>query len=267
MPQLVSKFFRAAAEGDTVDGREISRRYIQEIADNYDPKLYTAEVWLEHIRGLFPDSQFKSLGEVTECKAEEVTEGDLKGKLALYVKIKPHPDLIKMQKDGQKTRPSIEIHPTFSKEKGAYLMGLGATNSPASKATEVMQYCAKQNADHLFSVALDELSMEFEEVTEPEKFSDKLKKLFSKSKSDNDDRFSDHEKSMNLIADELDEVKKDHALLSTQYKILDHLYEKLKNDFDSLSSDIDNYSTNNPIPRNNGGGGDTGGEERKKSSF
>lgn len=63
----------------TVDGREISAVQIQEMANSYDPSVYRAEIWLEHMRGLLPDSMFKSLGYVDAVKAEPIKAGSWRG--------------------------------------------------------------------------------------------------------------------------------------------------------------------------------------------
>ncbi|WP_273915543.1 GPO family capsid scaffolding protein, partial [Burkholderia pseudomallei] len=43
-----TKFFRVAVEGATVDGREIKREWLTQMAKHYDPKLYGARVNVEH---------------------------------------------------------------------------------------------------------------------------------------------------------------------------------------------------------------------------
>ena len=42
MPKKISKPFVIATEGATVDGRNISRDWLTQMASNYDPKVYTA---------------------------------------------------------------------------------------------------------------------------------------------------------------------------------------------------------------------------------
>ena len=43
-----SRFFRVATEGATTDGRAIEKKWIQQMAKNFDPKKYGARIWLEH---------------------------------------------------------------------------------------------------------------------------------------------------------------------------------------------------------------------------
>ena len=146
-----TEWLRACVEGKTVDGREISAAQIQEMADSYDPSVYRAEIWLEHMRGLLPDSMFKSLGFVAEVKAESIKAGVLAGKLALYVKLVPGVDLINMVRNGQKVHLSVEIMPFMDAVQSAYLLGVGVTDSPASIGTEVMQFSLGKRPQNLFS--------------------------------------------------------------------------------------------------------------------
>lgn len=162
-----SKWFRVATEGATTDGREITRADIEQIAKSYSREKYGARIWLEHYRGIVPGGPFDALGDVLAIEARDVEDG----KRALFAQIEPLPTLIEMNKQGQKLYTSIEIHPNFPTTGGAYLFGLGVTDSPASLGTEVLKFAAgaKQNpfADRktdkavLFSAA-QEFSLELE---------------------------------------------------------------------------------------------------------
>lgn len=154
-----SKYFRVATEGQTTDGRKITRQQIEQMAKNYDPKKYGARIWMEHFRSIFPDSAFRAYGDVLSVKAETVEDG----KLALFAEIEPTPDLITINRAKQKIYSSIELDPSFSDTGEAYLIGLGITDSPASLGTDVLTFSAsananpftarKQKADNLFSSA------------------------------------------------------------------------------------------------------------------
>ena len=138
-----SKFFRVAVDGATTDGRTIDRSWIEQMARNFDPQKYGARIWLEHIRGIYPDSDFRAYGDVTAVKAEEVTI-DGKKKLALFAQIAPLPDLVAMTtKNKQKVYTSIEVNPKFADTGEAYLVGLGVTDSPASLGTDVLSFAAQ----------------------------------------------------------------------------------------------------------------------------
>lgn len=172
-----SKFFRVAVEGATCDGRAIERKDIEEMAATYDPQVYGARIWIEHIRGIHPDSPFRAYGDITSLKAEEV---DLNGgkRLALFAQIQPTEELVEMVNvQKQKLFTSIEIAPKFADSGKAYLYGLAVTDSPASLGTEMLAFAAqhpdknpladrKQLPENLFTAAA-ETTIEFEEVEPP----------------------------------------------------------------------------------------------------
>lgn len=172
MSKPKSKWFRVATEGATTDGREITRVEIEQMAKNYDPAKYGARIWLEHIRGTVPGGSFDALGDVLGIEARDVEDG----KKALFAQIAPLPALIEMNKNGQKLYSSIEIHPSFPTTGGAYLYGLGVTDSPASLGTEMLKFAAgaKNNpfadrkADKAVSFsAAQEFTLELEEAAAP----------------------------------------------------------------------------------------------------
>lgn len=163
--KFASKWFRVATAGATVDGRTISADHLKQMAKNYKRDLYGARVWLEHLRGVLPDSVFKALGDVTALKTEEVD-----GKTRLFAQIEPLPSLVAMNKAGQKIFTSIEIEPKFADTGEAYFMGLAVTDSPASLGTEALSFSVKARRpddfkNHLFSTA-EETEIEFEEVAD-----------------------------------------------------------------------------------------------------
>lgn len=151
MDEIITDWIRAAVEGKTTDGRKVTKTELEQMASSYNPETYQAKLWLEHLRGTMPDSLFKSLGVVKQIKTELITTGDLTGKTAMYVKLSPAPELIQMVRNGQKTHLSAEIHPNFPLTGGAYLMGLGVTDSPASLGTGIMKFSQNQRSTHLFS--------------------------------------------------------------------------------------------------------------------
>src|SRR5471032_3151566 len=102
-----AKRFRICVEGATTDGRAITREWISQMASGYDPKVYGARINLEHIKSVLPESSFRAYGDVTACYAEEITEGALAGKLALFAEIDPTPDLVSMNKARQKVYTSV----------------------------------------------------------------------------------------------------------------------------------------------------------------
>ncbi|UYL85506.1 capsid scaffolding protein [Acidovorax phage Alfacinha1] len=186
---MPSKFFRVATEGATTDGREIQRDWIKQMAKNFNRAKYGARVWLEHLRGVLPESSFAALGDVLAVEARTVEEG----KLALFAQIEALPSLVAMNKAGQKIYTSIEVDPNFAKSGEAYLTGLAVTDSPASLGTEVLKFAAqnpdaspykgrKHSEGALFSAAVEtDLGLEGDAETIASsiltKFSDMLKNL------------------------------------------------------------------------------------------
>ena len=208
-----SKFFRVFTEGDTTDGRVIQRGWIEQIVKNFNPAKFGARVWLEHIRGILPDSPFKAYGDVTAVKAEEV-EIDGKKKLALYAQLDATEDLVAMNKKRQKVYTSVEIDPNFARSGEAYLVGLAVTDSPASLGTEMLAFAAnakvnplaerKQGPDNLFTAA-QEVAIEFEDEAPPPQAGDSLftrvMDLLKGKSKDDAGRFTDIGQAVEAVAD------------------------------------------------------------------
>lgn len=141
MPDLagagrVLKRFRVAREGQTVDGRALTRLEIQQIADTYNPSTtYGARVNVEHISGWSPEPPFNAYGDIVLADAAEEN-----GKLCLYNTISALPNLLALNKAGQKIYPSIEFYRDFAGTGKAYQVGLGLTDTPASLGTEAIKF-------------------------------------------------------------------------------------------------------------------------------
>lgn len=167
-----SKFFRVGTEGDTTDGRKIERSWIEQMAAHFNRDLYGARVWLEHLRGLYPDSTFRAYGDVLAVEARPVEDG----LLALFVQIDPTPDLVAMNKARQKIYTSMEVDPNFARRGHAYLIGIGVTDTPASLGTEMLAFSAahpdasplkarKMSPDNVFTAAIP-TTIQFEDDME-----------------------------------------------------------------------------------------------------
>lgn len=139
------------------------------MARNFDPKKYGARVWIEHMRGLLPDSSFAAQGDVLSVQAKQEADG----KLALYAQIQPLDSLIAINQKGQKLYTSIEVDPDFAGSGEAYMVGLAVTDTPASLGTEMLQFAAqhpnasplagrKVKPGNLFTVA-EHFSLELEQ--------------------------------------------------------------------------------------------------------
>lgn len=265
-----SKFFRVATEGGTTDGRVIERTWLEQIADNYDQDKYGARVWLEHIRGLRPDSEFKAYGDVVAVKTEENSEG----KLVLYAQIEPTESLVKLNRDKQKIYSSIEVEPNFSDTGEAYLMGLGVTDTPASLGTEMLSFSAnaessplagrKQSETSLFSAAV-EFNLELED--EPPKddkgpsLLSKVKTLLSKHKTASETDFSEVHLAVEEVAEQTSELLgkyssqlKELETLQSNFNDLKKEHEKTAAAFTELKDQLDSEPTGSQRPAATGGG-------------
>ncbi|GHC17674.1 phage capsid scaffolding protein [Kushneria pakistanensis] len=134
---------RIATEGATTDGRKIERKWLEQMAANFNPEKYGCRINLEHIKGILPDSPFKAYGDVVGLKTEENDEG----KLQLFADLDPTDELKAMNKARQKVYTSMEIEPDFSDTGEAYLVGLAVTDSPASLGTSMLKFSAGAGAD------------------------------------------------------------------------------------------------------------------------
>lgn len=206
-----SKFFRVAVEGGTTDGRAITREWLEQMAQRYNQSTYGARVNMEHIRGIDPNGLFKMYGDITAAKTEEVTiEGEKR--LALFVQIDPTPELIELNKKRQKVYTSVEIHPNLN-EKGAYMMGLAVTDSPASLGTEMLQFCSKATVNPLayrkyhpeclFTEALETVIELEDEGEKGPGLLERVTALFSSHKKQSTADFSDVHQAVETVAKEV----------------------------------------------------------------
>ncbi len=126
---LVSDFKRIAQSGPTVDGRFIKPEWLTDMAETYDPKVYTAKLWIDHMR-------YSSYGSVQALKAEK--DGDV---MRLFAKISPSRSLLQMNQVWEEyLHFSIEPTEDFAKTGKCYLTGLGMTDKPASLGTDEMRF-------------------------------------------------------------------------------------------------------------------------------
>ncbi len=278
MAKKVSKFFRIGVEGDTCDGRIISGNDIQEMAESFDPRVYGCRINLEHIRGLFPDDDFKRLGDVVELKAEIIDDDSaLNGKWALFARITPTDDLIAMNKKLQKVYTSMEIQPNFANTGKCYLVGLAVTDDPASLGTEYLEFCRnakhnplqrfKANPENVFSAAtLAEL--EFEDVPDTvlNSLADKVKAIFSRKQVSDDARLNDVHEAVTTVSEHVQTnlTKQDERLsametaFATFKQELTGKVEETSQAFSDLKTTLDKTESFSQPRRTkaSGGGGD-----------
>lgn len=233
-----AKRFRIGVEGATTDGREISREWLVQMAAAYNPAVYTATINLEHIKSYSPDSTFNRYGTVSALGTEEITDGALAGKLALYADIIPTDALLELVKKGQKLFTSMEVSTKFADTGKAYLVGLAATDDPASLGTEMLAFSAKaelnplakrkQHPENLFTAATETL-IELEEVEEKPALFARITALFGKKQLSDDARFSDVHQAVELIATEQqDYASRTDKTLGEQAERLNQLESELE---------------------------------------
>ncbi|PIJ46376.1 GPO family capsid scaffolding protein [Tatumella sp. OPLPL6] len=233
-----AKRFRIGVEGATSDGREISRDWLVQMAASYDPEFYTAQINLEHIKAYDPTSIFNRYGTVAALTAEEIKDGPLSGKMALYADILPTDALVELVKKGQKIFTSMEVSPQFADTGKAYLAGLAATDDPASLGTEMLTFSAKaehnplakrkQHKDNLFTAAV-ETTIELEELPEEKPtLLSRVTAMFAKKQKSDDARFSDVHQAVELVATEQQTFSQQTAkTLNEQASDLQALTEQL----------------------------------------
>ncbi|MEB6791626.1 GPO family capsid scaffolding protein, partial [Escherichia coli] len=108
------KTFRVAVSGPTADGREISAADLRAAASNFNPEIYGARVNVEHWLSPVPSSEFSAMGDVTALSTEEITEGPLVGRTALYAEIEPTDRMKNLVSRGKKIYSSIELARNFT---------------------------------------------------------------------------------------------------------------------------------------------------------
>lgn len=260
------KKFRVAVEGQTTDRRAISRQDIMDMAKNYSQSTYGARIWMEHIRGYYPSSDFKAYGDVISCSTEEIADGALKGKLALYAEIEATPDMVALAKAKQKVYFSVEIQTDFPVVGGAYLVGLGFTDSPATLGTEYITFSStaqnnplnarKQKPENFISTAED--CWEFiEEPTnnEPSLFSKIMAKLKPKEEK-TQANFSDVEKCFEEVTKYCTDLKTTVDNLGKQLTKVETEFAAEKQAFATFKTKIDGTPPANYTQRPSATGGD-----------
>lgn len=128
---FVTDFVRIAKSGPTIDGRTVEPEWLQDMADAYDPDVYTALIWPDHFR------YGGNAGVVRELSTEK--DGDT---VFLCARLEPNEWLRGMNRAGQRLFTSMEITQDFAGTGRPYLSGLAVTDSPASLGTTELRFTA-----------------------------------------------------------------------------------------------------------------------------
>ncbi|MFS1476651.1 GPO family capsid scaffolding protein [Vibrio lentus] len=138
--------------GATIDGRVIEQKIIDEIAETYNPEVYTARINADH----YPWSN--KYGSVLSVEKKEDK---------LFAVLKPNSMLLRMAEQGQLLHTSCEFYEKFADTGKAYLTGLALTDEPASLGTTQIQLSAsskdKACVPTSFQITLEQLSKSTEE--------------------------------------------------------------------------------------------------------
>lgn len=118
------------------DGRFIKKEWLQDMADTYNTKVFTAKLWPEHQR-------YFSAGTVLSLKVEPATEPELAGELQLFAILSPSDWLLTANAAGDYTFPSIEVGENYRGTGKFFLKGLGLTDDPASAGVTELKFSNK----------------------------------------------------------------------------------------------------------------------------
>jgi len=131
MAKLTTDFVRIGRSGKAIDGRDIDPQWLRDMADGYDPSVYTAMIWPDHLR-------MTNFGKALELKAEEAD-----GVVTLLARLEPNANYLLDNRYGQHLFFSMEVAQNFAGTGKAYLIGLGVTDSPASLGTDELRFSAR----------------------------------------------------------------------------------------------------------------------------
>ena len=258
-----SKQFRVAVEGATTDGRTIERSWIEQMAANYDPKVYGARIWMEHFRSTLADSPFRAYGDVLALSTGEVEINGEK-KLALFAQIEPTDDLVNMVNNlKQKVYTSIEVNEKFGSSGQAYLVGLAVTDSPASIGTEMLTFAAqhpdmsplkarKQSPDNLFT-ACEETCIELEEVQEKASIGSalfsRIQDMFKSKQAEDDQTFAQVGDAVLELAGHVRDQGEDLAKVQAQQGEFSTSLDALQARFNELTDTLGKTADHSQQPR------------------
>ncbi|AWI51987.1 phage capsid protein [Actinobacillus porcitonsillarum] len=183
--KLRTDFICIATSGSTVDGRNITRQEVLDIAETYSTELYVANMWPDHRRWF-------NCGQVLEVKVEEINN-----ELKLFAILAPSEFLISANKQGQYLFSSIEITPNFRNSGKAYLTGLGVTDSPASVGTTQLQFSQQQTNVIAGEYQPITLTLADAEHEKEKSFFNTMKEFFKKHEEPPDNNNNKEEQSMN----------------------------------------------------------------------
>ena len=208
----ISDWLCIAQEGKTIDGREIKREWIESAARNYSIDLYTSLIWCEHEDPYW--RQFgNNLGIVEELKTEEKD-----GKLRLMARLRANGFLQYLNEQEQKIYSSIELLPDFPNEGEHYLVGLAATDQPASTGLSRITFSNPTGKTTLVSESILLFNNKPNVKTKAKSFFDRFK--FTKKEN-----FTMEPEEIEKLQSDLAQAKADNETLQAK---INELTEQLK---------------------------------------
>lgn len=261
------KKFRVAVSGNTVDGREIQPQHLRDAAANYNLNVYAARVNIEHFLSPYPGSDFGAMGDVTALSTEDITEGPLAGRTALYAEIDPSDRMVQMTDKGQKVYSSIELAPQFALNGKAYVVGLAMTDTPASLGTERLKFAAQQRASvmafnnqqgepPMFTEAIEAEVIELaaQRSDEGVKWFTRVMDILGKGQKTDDQRFSQVHQAVEAVAQEQSDQLDRFSTLEQERQQDKAAIQKLTSDLDALRQQLGNTDASfSQRPAANGG--------------
>ncbi|WP_440056120.1 GPO family capsid scaffolding protein [Pseudoalteromonas sp. T1lg65] len=142
-----------AAVGLTVDGREITEKDINDIAETYNPKKYGARINIDHYAdwsGWKAEalSSVKVNGGMLGDVIEVSTSKNEDGVQVLYAILAPNASFVQLNQADQHVYFSMEIDRNFQGSNKTYLTGLAVTDYPASTYTSRAKFNKQQGIDN-----------------------------------------------------------------------------------------------------------------------
>ncbi|EGU0213868.1 GPO family capsid scaffolding protein, partial [Salmonella enterica] len=210
----------------------------------YDPTVYGARVNVEHITSPFPNSDLCAMGDVTALSAEDITEGPLSGRTALYAEIEPTDRMKKLTDEGKKIYSSIELHPQFSLNGNPYIVGLAMTDTPASLGTERLKFAAQQreqvmkfNNQHteapMFTEAMEAEIIELAEQRSEEgkQWFSRVMELIGKGRKSDSEQFSQ-------VREAVEGVAQSHADLLDRFNDMSRQHDSDHKTIEKLTAEL-----------------------------
>jgi hypothetical protein len=184
------------------------------------------------------------MGDVTALSAEDISEGPLAGRTALYAEIEPSERMKKLTEEGKKIYSSIELHPQFALNGKAYVMGLAMTDTPASLGTERLKFAAQQRQQvmsfnnqqgeaPLFTDAIEAEIIELAEQRSDEgkQWFGRVMGIIGKGRKSDGEQFSQ-------VRDAVENVAQSHADLLDSFNDLSRAREQDSQAIQKLTSDL-----------------------------